>query len=61
MTSFRPRTLAVGFSLCIGTAALAAAAPAQQRGLAMPKPDAPVVSQSVVDPTSVDALKRMSA
>lgn len=61
MTSFRPRTLAVGISLCIGTAMLAAAAPAQQRSLKVPKPDAPVVSQSVVDPSSVAALKRMSA
>jgi hypothetical protein len=61
MTSLRPRTLAAGISLCICAAVLAAAAPAQQRSLKMPKPDAPVVSQSVVDPKSVDALKRMSA
>jgi len=61
MTSFRPRTLAVGISLCIGTAALAPAAQAQQRGMKVPKPDAAVVSQSVVDPSSVAALKRMSA
>jgi len=61
MTSLRPRILAHGILLCIGTTALTASAQAQQRGLKLPKADAPVVSQSVVDPTSVDALKRMSA
>jgi hypothetical protein len=61
MTSLRPSALAFGISLCIGTASLAAAAQAQQRGIKVPKPDSPVVSQSVVDPQSVAALKRMSA
>jgi len=61
MTSPRTRILALGISLCIGTAALAGSAQAQQRGLKVPKPDAAVVSQSVVDPASVEALKRMSA
>src|ERR687890_424780 len=61
MPTLRPRTLALGLSLCIGAAALAPAALAQQRGMKVPKPDAAVVSQSVVDPESVAALKRMSA
>jgi hypothetical protein len=61
MTNLRHRAYAVALSFCIGSAALAPAAQAQQRGMKVPKPDTAVVSQSVVDPASVAALKRMSA
>ncbi len=61
MPSLRPRNLALGISICIGAMGLTTSAAAQQQGLKMPKPDAPVVSHTTVDPKSVDALKRMSA
>lgn len=70
MTFVRSRTLAVGISLCIGAIAPSAAqsppsgasqAAPKSRGMQLPKPDGPVVAQSVVDPASVAAIKRMGA
>jgi hypothetical protein len=59
MTSLRPRTLAVGLILCLGTAPLSAVA---QTGTDMPQVAAPQIdSPGVVEPDSVAALKRMSA
>jgi hypothetical protein len=70
MTIVRSRTLAVGISLCIGAIApgtaqspeggVTKAAP-ESEGIRLPKPDGPVVSQSVVDPAAVAAIKRMGA
>lgn len=70
MTFARSRTLALGISLCVGAIAPSTAqspsgsssqtAP-QSRGMQLPKPDAPVVAQSVVDPAAVAAIKRMAA
>jgi hypothetical protein len=70
MTFIRARSLALGIALCIGAFAPSAAqsssegssqAAGKSRGMQLPKPDAPVVAQSVVDPAAVAAIKHMSA